>query len=205
MPFISTPPAEASEATARMYASAEAKNGYLPNMYRIFGHRPDVMEKWAGLLASIRGPMSLRRYELVTLAAAQELKSTYCMLAHGSVLLREGFSETQLASAVSEGDHAMLEESEREIMRFATKVVRDAAAITKKDVEKLKAHGLTDAEIFDIAAAAAARCFFSKMLDAMGAEPDPVYRERLSPALVKSLTAGRKIEGAFNGAPAAAS
>src|SRR5690606_22103318 len=84
MSFISTPTADIGKATAAMYASAETSYGYLPNMFRIFGHRPEVMERWGELLSSIRGQMNPRRYELVTLAAARELKSSYCMLAHGS-------------------------------------------------------------------------------------------------------------------------
>ncbi|CCF18596.1 Carboxymuconolactone decarboxylase [Pseudorhizobium banfieldiae] len=202
MAFISTPGPEAGDATAAMYVSAEESYGYLPNMYRIFGHRPEVMEKWGALLASIRGHMSLRRYELVTLAAARELKSSYCMLAHGSVLLREGFSDTQLADTATDGAHAPLDEAEREMMRFAAKVVRDATSITKEDVGKLKAQGFSDAEIFDITSAAAVRCFFSKTLDALGAEPDAAYRDRLSPALVKALAVGRPVEGSFQTATA---
>jgi len=202
MAFISTPGPEAGDATAAMYVSAEESYGYLPNMYRIFGHRPEGMEKWGALLARTRGHMSLRRYELVTLTAARELKSSYCMLAHGSVLLREGFSETQLADTATDGAHAPLDEAEREMMRFAAKVVRDATSITREDVGRLKAQGFTDAEIFDITAAAAVRCFFSKTLDALGAEPDAAYRERLPANLVQTLTVGRKIEGSFQTATA---
>lgn len=107
MAFIHTPNASASEKTTSMYASAEANYGYLPNMYRAFGHRPEVMESWAALLSSIRGHMSLRRYELVTLAAAKELKSSYCMLAHGSVLLREGFTSDGLTAVVNETERRL--------------------------------------------------------------------------------------------------
>lgn len=198
MPFISTPTPDASISAAAMYTAAEESYGYLPNMYKIFGHRPEVMEKWGALLASIRGHMGLRRYELVTLAAAKELKSSYCMLAHGTVLLREGFSETQLSDTVTGGTHAPLDEAEREMMQFAAKVVRDASSITKEEVSRLKSHGFSDPEIFDITAAAAVRCFFSKTLDALGAEPDSAYRERLSPSLIKTLAVGRPIEGAFS-------
>jgi hypothetical protein len=41
----------------------------------------------------------------------------------------------------------------------------------------VRSQGLTDPEIFDVALAAAARSFFSKSLDAMGAQPDPEYTE----------------------------
>lgn len=194
MPFIDTP-AAAGEKTAAMYAAAEESYGYLPNMYRAFGHRPEVMENWGALLASIRGPMSVRRYELVTLAAAKELKSSYCMLAHGSVLLREGFTNDGLAAVADGTEKAPIDPAERAIMAFAAKVVRDATSVTQQDVDGLKTHGLADAEIFDITATAAVRCFFSKMLDALGAAPDHVYAERLDPDLRKALTIGRAIEG----------
>lgn len=61
----------------------------------------------------------------------------------------------------------------RAMMAFAERVAKDASSITARDVEGLRAHGFTDAEIFDIAA----RCFFSKLLDALGAEPDSAYLE----------------------------
>ncbi len=194
MPFIHTPEASASEKTASMYASAEASYGYIPNMYRAFGHRPEVMETWGALLASIRNHMSHRRYELVTLAAAKELKSSYCMLAHGSVLLREGFTNDGLTAVVAESAKAPIDASERAVMNFAAKVVRDATSVTQKDIDALKIHGLSDAEIFDITTAAAVRCFFSKTLDALGAAPDAVYAKRLDETVCKALAIGRSIE-----------
>jgi len=51
-------------------------------------------------------------------------------------------------------------------MQFAEKVAHNADQITSADIEGLRSHGYPDEEIFDLAAAAAARCFFSKLLDA---------------------------------------
>jgi alkylhydroperoxidase family enzyme len=62
----------------------------LTNQERAFADRPDVYAAWGQLLGTIRGAMDLRRYELVTLAAARRLRSSYCCLAHGSIL-RERF------------------------------------------------------------------------------------------------------------------
>ena len=78
------------------------------------------------------------------------------------------------------------------MMTFAEKVARDAAAITAADVQTLREHGFTDPEIFDIAAAAAARCFFSKLLDALGAEPDANYAQ-VEADLRQALVVGRPI------------
>lgn len=192
--FISPPEPKTSIKIAEMYRNAEATHGYLPNMYRAFGHRPEVMESWSALLVSLRGNIEPRRYELVTLAAARELRSSYCMLAHASVLAREGLSAKELESVVANAEDAPLNEQERAIMIFVSKVVRDATSITQADIDALKTHALTDAEIFDIVAAASARCFFSKTLDALGTSPDQAYVDKLGPELAEKLAIGRPID-----------
>jgi uncharacterized peroxidase-related enzyme len=195
MPFIETPDAAASEQTAKLYADAEASYGYLPNMVKAFGHRPDVMKNWSALLSSIKANMDLRRYELVTMAAAKEMKSSYCLLAHGSVLLRDIFTAEALRQVVDDPDAVAIDEAERTIMRFAAKVVHDASSIKSADVDELRQHGLSDAEIFDIITAATVRCFFSKTLDALGVQADSAY-EKLDSDLKTALVIGRPIDGA---------
>lgn len=194
MPFIETSTDEpAGEKTAEMFTRAVRAFGYLPNMVRVFGDRPEVMEAWNVLLESIKSNMDLRRYELVTIAAAKQLRSSYCMLAHGSILLRDHFSAEELRAVVENADTSSLDATDRAVMQFAGKVVRDATSISSGDIESLRSYGLSDQEIFDVAAAAAARCFFSKMLDALGAQPDSPYNE-IEPGLRKSLLVGRQIE-----------
>jgi alkylhydroperoxidase family enzyme len=79
------------------------------------------------------------------------------------------------------------------MMAFAQQVVRDASAITAADVEGLRRHGLDDAEILDVVLTAAARCFFSKACDGVGAEPDSIFA-RLGDALRALLVTGRPIQ-----------
>ena len=62
------------------------------NYERAFTERPEVYAAWVQLNGSIKAGMDLRRYELVTLAAARRLRSSYCCLAHGKVL-HERFDE----------------------------------------------------------------------------------------------------------------
>ena len=58
------------------------------------------------------------------------------------------------------------------MLDFAEKVVLEADRISESDVAGLRGHGFSDEEIFDVAAAAAARCFYTKVLGATGTEPD---------------------------------
>ena len=142
------------------------------------------------LLTAIKSRMDERRYELVTLAAARRLRSSYCALAHGKVLL-ERFGEPVREIALDR--HAAgLDEVDVAVMDFAERVVDDATAIDEADRQRLRDLGLTDAEIMDVALAAAVRCFFSKTLDAMGVLPDASFRE-LDPGLQEALVVGLPI------------
>ena len=89
-------------------------------------------------------------------------------------------------------DSAPLTPVESAAMRFARKVVEDATSVSAEDVAELRDLGLSDPEIFDIAAAAAVRCFFSKTLDALGVQPDPEYTA-VAPELREALVTGRPI------------
>lgn len=192
MAFINTIAAnEATGLTKEIYDAAQASSGYIPHYAELFSHRPEVYKAWQALGAAVRKNMRLRRYELVTLAAARELGCTYCMLAHGDVILNAGeVDEAQLIAIAEDYSNAKLPPEEVAVMDFAAKVIRHASSVTQEDVEQLKGFGLTDAEILDVTLAAAARSFFSKTLDALNAEPDAKY-EALSPELRAALALGR--------------
>ena len=193
MTFISTVPVdEAAGDVQAMYAQSERDLGYVSNFCKAFSHRPGVFAAWRGLLGSIRPALDPRRYELVTLAAARALRSSYCALAHGAVLRKQFYSAAQLSAIAEDPATGDLAPGEVAMMNFAGKIASDASSITQGDVQALRDHGFTDTEVFDIAAAAAARCFFSKLLDALGAEPDAAYL-RMEEDLRKRLTVGRAI------------
>jgi uncharacterized peroxidase-related enzyme len=175
-----------------IYQAEMAALGYLPNYARAFSLRPDLYRAWGQLLRTARSTMDPRLYEIATTGAAIALQSSYCALAHGEKLLGLGSDEAEVRSLVADHGSA-LDEQEREVFAYAGKVARSATSVTEHDIERLRSVGLTDTEIFDVAAAAAARCFFSKLLDATGTRPDAVFRERL-PGLVDDLTVGRAPE-----------
>lgn len=193
MAFIDTiSTGKADGEVGEMYARQQRAWGCVPSYAKVFCHRPGVMARWGMMLAEIKRPVSPRRLELVTLVAALELKHSACSLAHGGALANIIGKEVVIAIAKGE-DHAELTDSERAVMKFARRVARDASEVTAEEVAELKAvHGLTDAEIFDIAAIAAGRAFFTKMLDALGADADVGFMQ-MEEELRHALTVGRPI------------
>jgi uncharacterized peroxidase-related enzyme len=138
--------------------------------------------------------LDLRRYELATVAAAARLRSSYCALAHGSILAEQFLEPATVRAVVADHRAAGLEAVDVAVMDLAAKVAEDATTVTQADVDRLRSLGLSDTEILDVVLAAAARCFFSKVLDGLGAQADERYGA-LEPSLRDALTVGRPIAG----------
>jgi uncharacterized peroxidase-related enzyme len=193
MTYIETIPEDAATgATAELYDTEREAFGYLPNFVTGFSHRPEVYAAWRQLSGSIKDGMDLRRYELATIAAARRLRSSYCMLAHGSVLIDKFLESEVLRRLATDHRTADLTETDVAVMDLAEKVADDATSIEQADIDRLRGLGLSDAEITDVVLAAAARCFFSKTLDALGIEPDAKFGE-LDPGMRDALVVGRPI------------
>jgi len=195
MSFLkTTPPSEATGAVRALYERQQGGWGFVPNYARPFSHRPEIMTLWANLQRGIRAHVEPRRYELVTLAAALALRTSYCSLAHGKALL-EWYSEDELRAIVTGGDAAaeVLTEAEIAMMAYAARAATSPWRVTAGEVAGLRRHGFSDAEIFDIAASATARAFFSGVVEAVGGEPDASFLEMDEP-LRELLTVGRPID-----------
>src|SRR3954452_7931008 len=193
MTFIeTTPEARAKGAVADMYEGDLALAGRVRNLVKTFSVAPEVYAAWVQLNSAIKARMDLRRYELATLAAARGLRSSYCALAHGSVLLDQFIDAGEWQAIMVDHRSAGLEPVDVAVMDLAGKVVTDATAVSEADIAHLRELGLSDSDVFDVVVTAAARCFFSKTLDALGAEPDASY-SGLEPDLRRALTVGRPI------------
>ncbi|MBI4926454.1 MAG: hypothetical protein HY835_01725 [Anaerolineae bacterium] len=78
MTFIKIIPEDQAEGLAHeQYQSALKGQGYIPNYVKAFSLHPEVYDAWAKLIGAIRSRMRLRRYELVTFAAAMALGCRY--------------------------------------------------------------------------------------------------------------------------------
>ena len=173
MSYIKTITVEqATGAVHDMYQHQKDHWGYVPNYAFTFSHRPEVMARWGKLLAEVRRPVDDYRFELVTFAAATLLKHTACSLAHGGLLADMIGTDTVIEIAAGrEAD--VLSAADVAIVRYARDIAADAGNVTSAQVDELRVEfGLSEADIFDIAAIASARCFFTKVLDALGSEPN---------------------------------
>jgi uncharacterized peroxidase-related enzyme len=196
MAFIDTIPVKAApDDVLAMYEHQEGEWGFVPDYAKVFCHRPEVMARWGQLLAEIKRPVDPRRRELVTFAVAHALRHSPCSLAHGNQLA--GLIGKQAVLAIAQGrDDEVLNAAECAMLRYARRIAVDASAVTADEVRTLKeVHGFADEEIFDIAAIAASRSFFTKLLDALGTDADMPFM-KMDQDLRDALTVGRPISSA---------
>lgn len=181
MTAIHTPSeAEVDGAAARLYADDRESLGYVASHTRVTALNPDAVAAFEQLIRSVIPSLGMRRYELVTLAAAGALGSTACRAHHGLKAL--GFiGADELERIARDYRTAGLPREEVAMMAFAERLSGDSATMTQADAAELQRLGFSDREIVDIAFAAAARNFYSRSLHALGVEPD------IPPALPTSL------------------
>jgi uncharacterized peroxidase-related enzyme len=135
--------------------------------------------------------MDRRRFEIATIAAARALRSTYCTAAHSKFLRDICSDERSLDLIAADPSGATLDDQDRAVYEFAGKVAADASSVTQSDIDDLRTVGLSDPEIADVVFAAAARSFFTRVLDGLGAQLDSETAATFSPDLLDTMIVGR--------------
>ena len=195
--FIDTVPEESADgALAEFYRQQKSAWGFLPNFAEAFSTRPEVARAWTLLNKTVRDGMDRRRFEIATIGAAQALHSTYCTAAHAKFLRDECGDEVTVIAIAEDPSGAGLGEQDRAVYNFAGQVARDASSIQQHDVDTLHELGLTDIDVADIVFAAAARSFFTRVLDGLGAQLDVETAETFAPEILASLVVGRPVADA---------
>jgi len=175
--YISTvEPSQASGEIAELYAGEIASMGMVMQATQCWTARPDVAVPVEALLHRIRDGFSLGllNFRLVTFIAARNVPSSYCSHVYFRMLV--GMIGREQALAVHRDyRNAGLEAWQVEMLAYAEQITRDASKITQADIDRLRAAGLTDLNIADIALAASFRNFLSRYFDAVGASAEPQF------------------------------
>jgi uncharacterized peroxidase-related enzyme len=142
---------------SRMLAVQE-KAGFIPNVFLALAHRPAefraffayhdaLMDKDSGLTKAER--------EMIVVATSIANQCQYCVVAHGAILrvrAKNPLIADQVAANYRKAD---LTPRQKAMLDFAMKVSLRSAETSEEDMERLRAHGFGDEDIWDIAAVSA--------------------------------------------------
>lgn len=189
MLIAEAPPSEGREA---VYESDREEDGYVWNVTRLWGWRPDVYDDFAALRAKLMESSSLtdRDWAVMVAATASQLGDSYCSLAWGAKLAKLT-DDLTAAQVVAREDAPSLSDRERALEEWTRKLVDHPNATTAADLDRLRAVGLGDREVFEATAFVALRLAFSTVNDALGAEPDRQLADAAPPQLREAVSFGR--------------
>jgi uncharacterized peroxidase-related enzyme len=184
---------DATGAISEVYAKEKAGVGFVPEAARCFSTRPDMPALFDTFFDGIKANFSLggREWCLITFVAATHLRSTYCSQVYSHRMLALGESKETLLAIQRNFRTAGLSDKDVAMLGYAEKVTVAADRVTQSDIDRLRAFGFSDRNIFDIALCASFRCMLSKMVDATGAVPEPAFNGS-DESFRAAMTVGRR-------------
>lgn len=168
-------PAELQE----RYAADLNQLGFVMEATRALSPNPALAAAVEVFEAAVKRASHLtpRERRLIHLLVARRIGSTYCVLVYGAAMERDLGGMSGLRTVLNDFLSApQLTPREKAIADYA--VATAAGEATVEHVERLRAEGLDDAAIVDVAAVACARLFGSRIYEALGVETDPFFLEQ---------------------------
>ena len=166
------------EGTAKFFALCEEKLGLVPNVLRAYAHNIDKLNAFSAmyndLMLGESGLSKLER-EMIAVVVSAENRCFYCLVAHGAAV-RELSGKPELGEAlVMNYRVAELTPRARAMLDFAVKMTTDSAQMSEADRQALRNVGLSEVDIWDIAAVAGFYNMTNKMASAIDMRPNPEY------------------------------
>jgi len=156
----------------------QEKSGFVPNVFLTLAHRPDefraffayhdaLMDKESGLTKAER--------EMIVVATSGANECQYCVVAHGAILrvrAKDPLVADQVAINYRKAD---ITPRQRAMLDFAMQVALDSQTIGDADFERLRGHGFSDEDIWDVGAIAAFFALSNRMANMIGMRPNDQF------------------------------
>ena len=134
-------------------AEEEERAGFIPNVFEAFAYRPRQFRAFFGYYDAIveESPLAREEIEMVIVAVSGANDCLYCVVAHGALCriyaedphLAEQLATNHRTANISDAHHVMCD--------VAVKLTERPEAVESDDIERLREHGFSEGEIWDIA------------------------------------------------------
>jgi uncharacterized peroxidase-related enzyme len=169
------------EATQGYFDRCEEKLGIVPNVLR--AHAFDIAKLDAftalynDLMLAPSGLSKLER-EMVAVVVSSVNRCFYCQVAHGQAVRALSGDPVLGERLVMNWRTAALTERQRAMLEFAVKLTERSHAVEEPDRAGLRAVGLSDRDIWDLASVAAFFNMSNRLASAVDMRPNAEYHAR---------------------------
>jgi len=154
------------------------KAGFIPNVFLAWAHRPDEFRAFFAYhdaLLEKEGGLTKAEREMIVVATSSINHCHYCVVAHGAIL-RIRAKHPLLADQIAVNYlNAELTPRQRAMLDFAVKVAERSHQVGEDDFAALRAHGMTEDEIWDIGAIAALFALSNRMANLLALQPNEEF------------------------------
>jgi len=169
---------ELEEPERKLFAKAREVIGFVPNVFRCYAWRPDRFRAWFGHFKNVMegtDGLSAREREMISVAVSMANGCLYCLVAHGAALREASDDKVEADRITLDYRRADLTARERAILDYAVKITKTPGDCEESDIEALRAQGLSDEDIWDVAEVASMYNFTNRMAMATGMLPNREY------------------------------
>jgi len=162
---------------ARMLEVQE-KAGFIPNVFLALAHRPDEFRAFFAYHDALMlrdSGLSKAEREMIVVATSGANDCLYCIVAHGAILrvyAKDPFVADQVAVNYRKAD---ISERQKAMLEFALKVALRSVDLTDADYAKLRSHGFSDEDTWDIGAIAAFFALSNRMANLTAMRPNDEF------------------------------
>ena len=164
--------------TQRYFDICVEKLGFVPNVLRAYAFDKAKLDAFTAmyndLMLAPSGLSKLER-EMVAVAVSAENRCFYCLVAHGAAV-RQLSGDPALGEMIAMNYRvAPLTDRQKAMLDFAVLMTRASATIEETDRQTLRALGLSERDIFDLASVAGFFNMSNRVASAIAMAPNPEY------------------------------
>ncbi len=169
---------QANAETLAFYAKAEERFQMLLNIFKVFGHTPELGTVFTDNIMAIlkEGELPWVTKELLILKATHRNACQYCVVQHETLSARLGISDEKIADIGDDRykDSPHFTEGEKALMDLTVQIGVDANRVSKELWDRLHKH-FTEPQIVEAVYTITMYIAVSKFGDALGVELEPVF------------------------------
>ncbi len=169
---------QATPETLAFYDKAEARFEMLLNIFKVFGHTPELGTVFTDLIMAILkdGELEWTTKELIILKATHRNDCQYCVVQHETLSKRLGISEEKINDIGVDRYKASphFTEAEKALMDLTVQIGIDANRVSKDLWDRLHTH-FTEPQIVEAVFTITIYIAVSKFGDALGVALEPVF------------------------------
>ena len=161
------------------FDDVEERSGFLPNIFGALAWRPAEAVAFFALHDALMDKetpgLSKADREVIVVATSAANDCLYCVVAHGAIV-RIRARDPYLADQVAvDWRKAPLSDRMRAVVEVAVRLAVEPAAVTVADLDGLRAHGLTEDDVWDVGAIVSLFAMSNRLAHWAAVPPNPEF------------------------------